>query len=168
VNGIAEIEDDVVGKDSVEDFLRTVHVEKNIQVTEPVFEEKPVFEEEEIVQPAKLDLAKETHVEMVSLVPQTGILVQDQGPAKAQEEDNDINDINDLHHVSPTPVLELLSIPPITTNQQEERRVPRPRSPPFANLTLAFTISLSSQKPSAPDSSDGRRHISPSNHLLQY
>jgi hypothetical protein len=150
VNGIAEVEDDVVGKDSVEDFLRTVHVEKNIQVLEPVFEEKPVFEEEEIVQPAKLNLAKETHVEMVSLVPQTGILVQDQGPAKAQEEDNDIDDINDLHDVSPTP-LELLSIPPITANQQEEEEFPDPDLLPLP-ISYSPSPSLSSQKPSAPPS----------------
>jgi hypothetical protein len=137
MNGVVEVEDDVVGKDSAENILRTVYVEKNIQVMEPVFEEKPVFEEEEIVRPAKIDLAKETHVE------------HDQGPAKALEEDNDINNINDLHDVSPTPVLEPLSIPPITSNQQEEEELPDPDLLPLP-ISRSPSLSLSSQKPSAP------------------
>lgn len=117
-----------------------MHVEKKVQVMEPVFKEKLVFEVEN-VQPVKSDLASEPLVEMESLTLQSDNLAQDLHQCDTQE-DNDRNDSHDVHDILPiTPALDPLSTPIINTIQKAEEE--------FPGLDfLPLSIPLSTEKPS--------------------
>jgi len=147
-NAVQDVVEGVEDKDTEGYVLGPVFEEEKVQILQPVLEEKLVFEVQN-EQPAVINVAKEL---LGSPISQPRILMHDQHQGEAE----DFNVIHEqLPTTTPTPALERLSIPIVTTNdavvnQRSEKEFPDPDLLP---LPLSFPSPphlLSSQKPSSP------------------
>ena len=141
-----QIENDVQGGNVL--LAPVLHVEKNVQVQEIVFEEeKPVFEDNN-VQPAT---TKEMTVESELLAPPDDTLVHDIPQEDEKEkEKTDVNvshDVYDIMPITKTIALEPLLIPSTTMHKEEDSEFPDPDLLPLPDQQPS---TLPSQKPSVP------------------